>query len=144
MKKLTSAPHPSASQGVGASEAATVNGNGGADNLNYEDRTGGTYGTVGAPAGGAVYKPTGPTSGTFNVAGGGVTNLTFVNIGGAFGVNGDPTNTGGRDVLTVLGFTTAGLATPFGEATSPDFFSTCHGAYLSGIAAVRQIAALKR
>jgi monoamine oxidase len=27
-----------------------------------------------------------------------------------------------------------------GEATSPDFFSTCHGAYLSGIAAVKQIA----
>lgn len=31
-----------------------------------------------------------------------------------------------------------------GEATSPDFFSTCHGAYLSGIAAVKQIATLNR
>jgi monoamine oxidase len=27
-----------------------------------------------------------------------------------------------------------------GEATSPNFFSTCHGAYLSGIAAVKQMA----
>jgi monoamine oxidase len=27
-----------------------------------------------------------------------------------------------------------------GEATSPDFFATCHGAYLSGIAAIESIA----
>jgi monoamine oxidase len=31
-----------------------------------------------------------------------------------------------------------------GEATSPDAFSTCHGAYLSGIVAIREIAGLAK
>ncbi|MBS0265809.1 MAG: VCBS repeat-containing protein, partial [Planctomycetes bacterium] len=97
--------------------------------LNYIDNTTNPYTPaqlVADPALGIVYTPAAtdaPTTSNAAVSttgrvildrGQGVPNVWFSNVNGDFTVNGDGTNSGNKDMLTVLGPNATGLDTPFG------------------------------
>jgi hypothetical protein len=99
-------------------QTVVVDGNGGSDNLFWQDRSNTSLGSAGNPSAGLVYQPKGPAAGRLYANGGLFSDLHFVNVGGVVGVNGDPFGTGTRDAVSVLGFSTAGQPTPYGESTS--------------------------
>jgi len=103
-----------------SSEGVLYSGNGGGDTLNWIDNTNGGYGTPTDPAGGVVVSATGPSAGRLLVARGAV--LPGVSFNGVlnFGVNGDGNGSGDPDVLMVLGTSTAGNQSAFGEATATE------------------------
>ena len=107
-----------------AVEDVQYNGAGGADNLSWEDRTNLAFGTPTNPDAGAVYKPLDANSGEFRIGNPAfnvpLTTLRFTGVTGSFRVNGDPDNSGDRDVLTVLGFSTTGQQSSRLETTVTD------------------------
>ncbi len=107
-----------------AVEDLQYNGAGGTDNLAWEDRTNLTFGSPTNPDAGAVYKPLNGNSGEFRVGNPAfnvpLTTLRFTGVSGSFLVNGDPDNSGDRDVLTVLGISTTGQQSGRLETTATD------------------------
>ncbi len=92
----------------------------GTDSLTWRDRTNTAYGTAINPESGITYTPTGADSGSLRVGDGSAfPSLQFRNINASFTVNGDPTGSNTRDVITVLGVSTAGSQSA-GETTSAD------------------------
>jgi hypothetical protein len=107
-------PIPAAYVGVAN---VNVDGGGGLNNLGWIDLTNLSWGAASNPAAGLVYAPTGPVSGQLTLGNGAGTTTRFNNINGAFSLNGDGNGTNTRDVVSVLGVSTIGLA-QYGEATS--------------------------
>lgn len=102
-----------------ANEAIAYNGNGGTDTLGWTDNTNATYGSLADPASGIVVSPTGLGSGRVTVARGAVLpSFTFTGVPGSININGDGDGSGDRDVLLVLGTSTNGLQSAFGEPTT--------------------------
>ncbi len=99
-------------------QAVNVNGAGGSDNLAWVDGSNLAWGTPVNPSTGLVFAPTGPASGSFTLAGG--TTTRFSNVAGGVTANGDPGNTNTRDVIAVLGVSSAALGSQFGEVTAPN------------------------
>src|SRR5581483_7191509 len=102
-------------------EAVGLDAAGGTNSFAWVDDTQTSFGSPANPAGGIVYKPTGPTSGQVTMAGGAVLPVvTFTNVNGTFGVNGDGDASGDPDALTVLGVSATGRQSALGEATAAD------------------------
>jgi len=88
----------------------------------WRDRTNGNYGTPTTPETGVIYTPIDTTSGNIRVGTGTFPTVFFTNVNSSLVLNGDPDGSGDRDILTVQGFSTAGLQSggPFNESTSAD------------------------
>lgn len=97
-------------------QSVNLNGAGGLDSFAWVDGSNVAWGTPVNPSTGLVFAPTGPTSGSFTLGGG--TTTRFSNVAGGVTANGDPGNTNTRDVIAVLGVSSAALGSQFGEATA--------------------------
>lgn len=106
--------------GFATVENWNFDGRGGVNSLSWIDDTNTVWGTVAAPDTGIVFRPTGATSGDVRLGGGVGPTVGFDRIGGSFTIDGDGNASGDRDVLTVLGVSTAGLqsAGVWAETTS--------------------------
>ena len=102
-------------------ENFAFDGRAGINTFAWIDSTGGTYGTAIDPTTGLIYRPTGAASGEISAASL-FPFVRFANVNGDFTANGDSDASGDRDVLTVLGASTAGQqsAGPWRELTSAD------------------------
>ena len=106
--------------GFATVENWNFDGQGGVNSLAWIDDTNTVWGTIAAPDTGIIFRPTGATSGDVRLGGPVGLTVSFDRIGGSFTVNGDGNASGDRDVLTVLGVSTAGLqsAGSWAEMTS--------------------------
>lgn len=96
----------------------TLEGIGGNDSLAWTDASNTAYGSAINPTAGLVYAPTGSRSGILYMGGGAGSALRFMNVGGTFTANGDPTGSATRDVFTFLGVSSASAGSANGETTA--------------------------
>ena len=103
-------------------ENVGFNGGGGVNAFAWRDRTNGNYGTPTTPETGVIYTPTDTVSGNIRVGTGTFPSVFFTNVNSSLVLNGDPDGSGDRDVLTVQGFSAAGLQSggPFNESAAGD------------------------
>jgi hypothetical protein len=95
-------------------ERVRIDGRAGSNSLVVRDDSGVSYGTPSEPQGGFVYAPVGPDSGSVGV--GGFVAFEFARMA-ALAVDGDGDGAGATDVLMVLGTSTTGYQSAFGERT---------------------------